>query len=138
MEIDDITAEIIDAAIKLHVRVGPGLLESVYQVLLANQLEQRGLFVERQKVVSFEIDGFRFREGVRIDMLVNETIVVEMKSIEKLAPVHSKQLLTYLRVMNLQVGLLINFGEATLKDGLRRIVNGYTPSVPRRLRVKQR
>ncbi len=88
----------------------PGLLESVYEVVLARALEKRGFCVERQKAIRFEYDGMVFQEGFRTDLLVESRVVVELKSVENLAPVHSKQLLTYLRLMNLPVGLLINFG----------------------------
>jgi GxxExxY protein len=138
MDIDDITGHVVDAALKVHIGIGPGLLESVYHVLLANQLERRGLTVERQKVVRFEYDGITFDEGLRIDLLINRRVVVELKSVERLAPVHAKQLLTYLRLLDLPVGLLINFGGATLKEGVQRVVNNYAapPSAPPRLRVK--
>ncbi|NLY02142.1 MAG: GxxExxY protein [Rhodopirellula sp.] len=138
-EIDDITGEIVDAAFKLHTGLGPGLLESVYETVLARDLDRRGLKVERQKLVSFEYEGMRFDEGLRLDLLVEEQVIVELKSVEKLSPVHSKQLLTYLRLMHLPVGLLINFGAATLKEGLQRIVNNYIPSpaASPRLRVNQ-
>ena len=126
-EIDEITGQIVDAAVKVHMGLGPGLLESVYEAVLANELEHRGLAVQRQKTVSFEFDGIRFEEGFRVDLLV-EGVVVELKSVEKLAPVHSKQVLTYLRLLNLPVGLLLNFGAATLKEGLHRIVNNYVSS----------
>jgi len=127
-EIDDITGEIVDAAYKLHSRLGPGLLESVYEMILAKQLEKRGLRVERQKSISFEFDGIHFEDGFRVDLLVEGSVVVELKSLEKLATVHSKQLLTYLRLLQLPVGLLINFGAATMKEGLDRIVNNHVPS----------
>jgi len=136
-DIDEITGEIVDAAVKMHTLLGPGLLESVYEVVLARALERRGLKVERQKPVSFEFDGMRFDEGFRLDLLVEGVVVVELKSVEKLAPVHPKQLLTYLRLLHLQVGLLINFGVPTLKEGLHRIVNHYQPSASPRLRVNQ-
>ena len=136
-DIDEITGEIVDAAYKLHTRLGPGLLESVYEAVLARQLERRGLFVERQKPVSFEFDGMHFDRGLPADLLVEGRVVVELKSVETLAPVHSKQLLTYLKLLNLQVGLLINFGAATLKEGLHRVVNNYIPSASSRLRVNQ-
>jgi hypothetical protein len=113
-ELDDITGAIIDAAIKIHKDLGPGLLESVYEVILAKTLEKRGLRVERQG-----------------------RVIIELKSIETLSPVHSKITLTYLRLMNLQVGLLINFGEAVLKDGIHRTVNNLPPSASPRLRVNQ-
>jgi len=136
-EIDDITGEIVDAAYKLHSRLGPGLLESVYEMILAKQLEKRGLRVERQKSISFEFDGIHFEDGFRVDLLVEGSVVVELKSLEKLATVHSKQLLTYLRLLQLPVGLLINFGAATMKEGLDRIVNNHVPSASPRLRVNQ-
>ncbi|HEX8691609.1 MAG TPA: GxxExxY protein [Longimicrobium sp.] len=121
-----VTGEIVDAAYDLHTRLGPGLLESVYEALLARALERRGLQVERQKPVSFEFDGMRFEEGFRADLLVDGRVLVELKSIEKLAPVHAKQVLTYLRLLDLPVGLLINFGAAKLQEGLRRISNFQT------------
>jgi iron complex transport system substrate-binding protein len=138
-EIDDITGIVVDAAYRIHTGLGPGLLESVYEAVLALELERRGLCVERQVAVSFDYDGMHFEEGLRIDLLVEGVVIVELKSVEKLAPVHSKQLLTYLRLMKLSVGLLINFGGATLKEGLHRIVNNYTPSpsASPRLRVNQ-
>jgi len=137
MELDDITGTIVDAAMKIHMDLGPGLLESVYEAVLAKALQKRGLRVERQKPISFEYDGTRFEEGFRIDLLVEGCVIVELKSVEKLAPVHSKQLLTYLRLMKLPVGLLLNFGAATLKEGLHRVVNDLAPSAPPRLRVNQ-
>lgn len=127
MEINEITAEIVDAAMKVHVSIGPGLLESVYQTLLARELRRRGLSVEREKHVLFEYDGITFTEGLRMDLLVNGVVIVEVKSVERFAPVHSKQLLSYLRLTRLSVGLLINFGAATLKEGLKRVVNRYAP-----------
>ena len=136
-ELDDITGAIVDAAMKIHMELGPGLLESVYEAVLARALERRGFHVERQKVIRFEYDGMVFEEGFRVDLLVEGRVVVELKSVEKLAPVHGKQVLTYLRLMNLPVGLLINFGAATLKEGLHRIVNNLKPSASPRLRVNQ-
>ncbi len=135
--LDDITGAIVDAAYKLHTGLGPGLLESVYEAVLARDLERRGLRIEKQKVVSFDYDGLHFSDGLRVDLMVESQVVVEIKSIEKLLPVHSKQVLTYLRVLNLRVGLLINFGGPTLKEGLKRIVNGLTPTASPRLRVNQ-
>jgi GxxExxY protein len=127
-ELDDITGAIVDAAMKIHRELGPGLLESVYEAVLARALERRGFHVERKKVIRFEYDGMIFEEGFRTDLLVEDRVIVELKSVEKLAPVHSKQLLTYLRLMNLPVGLLINFGGATLKEGLHRVVHNLQPS----------
>jgi len=139
-EIDEITGQIVDAAYKLHSGLGPGLLESVYELVLARELERRGFGVERQKPVSFEFDGLHFEDAFRVDLLIEGSVVVELKSVETLAPVHPKQVLTYLRLLNLPVGLLINFGAATMKEGLHRVVNNYRPSFSAapRLRVNQR
>ena len=137
MELDDITGTIIDASVNIHKELGPGLLEAVYEVVLACSLQKRGLVVERQKPIRFEYDGMVFEEGFRADLLVEARVLVELKSVERLAPVHSKQLLTYLCLMHLPVGLLINFGAATLKEGLHRVVNRLPASASRRLRVNQ-
>ncbi len=123
-DIDEITGEIVDTAFRLHTQLGPGLLESVYEAVLARRLEQRGLRVERQKPISVEFDGLRFDEGFRADLIVEGRILIELKSIERLAPVHAKQVLTYLKLLHLPIGFLINFGAAHLRDGLTRIVNG--------------
>ena len=136
-ELDDITGAIVDAAMKVHIALGPGLLESVYETVLAHELQRRGLRVERQKPVAIEYDGLHFDEGFRADLVVEDRVIVELKSVEKLAPVHSKQLLTYLRLLQLPVGLLLNFGAGTLKEGLRRVVNRLNPSASPRLRVNQ-
>ena len=127
-DLDDITGAIVDASVQIHRKLGPGLLESVYAIVLARELERRGFRVERQKAVPIEYDGVIFEEGFRADLVVENRVVVELKSVECLAPVHSKQLLTYLRLMHLKVGLLINFNEATLKEGLHRVVDGLPPS----------
>jgi iron complex transport system substrate-binding protein len=133
--LDDITGAVIDAGVKIHRELGPGLLESVYEVVLAREVERRGWRVERQRPVRIEYDGVVFEEGFRADLLVEARVLIELKSVERLAPVHSKQLLTYLRLMHLEVGLLINFGNATLKEGLHRVVNGLLPSASPRLRA---
>ncbi len=133
-DLDEVTGEVVDQAFGLHKRIGPGLLESVYECVLARMLEKRGLRVERQKAITFEIDGMVFAEGFRVDLLVDERIVVELKSIERLAPIHSKQLLTYLRLLDLRVGLVINFGAPYFKDGVQRVVNRHVPSTVSPLR----
>lgn len=125
------------AGIQTHRDLGPGLLESVYEAVLARALEKRGLRVRRQVTVRFECDGLIFDEGFRADLLVAEEVIVELKSVKRPAPVHSKQLLTYLRLMDKRVGLLINFGGNTLKEGLHRVVNDLDPSASPRLRVNQ-
>jgi iron complex transport system substrate-binding protein len=136
-ELDDITGAIIDSAIKIHRELGPGLLESVYELALSGLLAKSGFQVERQKPIRFEYDGIVFDEGFRLDLLVDGAVIVEIKSVETLAPVHSKQLLTYLRLTDRRVGLLINFGAATVKEGLHRIVNHLLPSASPRLRVNR-
>ncbi|HHK0097686.1 TPA: GxxExxY protein [Pseudomonas aeruginosa] len=137
MNLELLSSEVIDAAFHIHKNLGPGLLESVYEVVLMRALEKRGLNAERQKVVSFEYDGMRFDEGLRVDLLVEDVLVLELKSVEVLAPVHSKQLLTYLRLMDRTLGLLINFGAATFKEGCKRIVNNHNDFASSRLRVNR-
>lgn len=125
MEINEITGEIIKSSIQIHKDLGPGLLESVYEAILEKELIKKGLKVERQKPISFDYDGLHFEDGFRVDLLVENNVVVELKSGEKIAPVHSKQVLTYLKLLNLRIGLLINFGSSTIKEGMQRIINGY-------------
>ncbi len=116
-ELDEITGAIVDESLKIHQGLGPGLLESVYEAVLARALERRGFRVERQKLIRFEFDGMLFEEGFRIDLLVEGLVVVELKSVEALAPVYGKQVLTYLRLTGLQVGLLINLRSRNLEGG---------------------
>lgn len=137
-ELDEITGEIVDSALRIHRGLGPGLMESVYEVVLARALEKKGLRVDRQREISFEYDGMVFDNSGRIDLMVDDTVLVELKSVEQLAPVHAKQLLTYLRLMKRPVGLLINFGAPTLREGLRRIVNQLPPHPSSHLRVNRR
>jgi iron complex transport system substrate-binding protein len=135
--LDDITGAVIGAALQLHRDLGPGLLESVYETILARLLIRSGLEVERQKPIDFEYDGIIFDEGFRVDLLVERCVVIELKSVERIAPVHPKQVLTYLRLMRLPVGLLLNFGAATLREGLMRVVNDLDPAASRQLEVNQ-
>ena len=135
--LDDITGAIVDSAYRLHTGLGPGLLESVYEAVLARDLARRGIAVERQKTVTFDYDGMQFAEGLRVDLLVASCVVVEIKSAEKILPVHPKQLLNYLRLIKLPVELLINFGASTLKEGVHRVVNKLDASASPRLRVNQ-
>jgi len=120
---EELATAVVDEAFRLHKDLGPGLLESVYSTLLAHRLAKRGLNVEREKHVIFEYDGVRFDQGFRVDLLVEGRVVVELKSVEQLHPSAFKQTLTYLRLMNLRIGLLINFGAPLFKEGIRRIVN---------------
>ncbi|MDO6415708.1 GxxExxY protein [Sphingomonas sp. BIUV-7] len=126
-EIDEVSGDVVDAALGIHRDLGPGLLESVYEVLLAAKLQRMGYDVRRQSPVDIVHDGIRFEAAFRIDLLVDERLIVEIKSIERLMPVHSKQLLTYLRLTKQPVGLLINFAGATLREGIRRVVNDHRP-----------
>jgi GxxExxY protein len=136
-ELDEITGAVVDEALRIHRQLGPGLLESVYEVILSRALQRRGLRVERQVPISFEFDGIVFKRGFRLDLLVEQRVVVELKSIERIARVHGKKLLTYLRLAGMPVGLFINFGGPTLKEGLIRVVNRLPPSASPRLRVNQ-
>jgi GxxExxY protein len=124
-DIDRISGDVLDAAIRLHKELGPGLLESVYETLLAASLARSGYRVERQRPVDIEFDGLRFEAAFRIDLMIEGRLLVEVKSVDRLHPAHAKQLLTYLRLTRLPVGLLINFGGATLKEGFKRLVNDY-------------
>jgi GxxExxY protein len=136
-DIEVVSGDVVDVALRLHRDLGPGLLESVYEMVLAGRLEQMGYAVVRQKPVNIEFEGMRFEAAFKLDLFVDGRLIVEVKSVERLTGVHGKQLLTYLRLTRQPVGLLINFGGETLKEGLRRIVNDYTPSASPRLRVNQ-
>jgi GxxExxY protein len=138
MELDRITGEVVDAAYRLHVALGPGLMESVYETLLFRELDRRGFEVERQKDVTFVYDGVPFVNAYRVDLLVERSVVVEIKSTEKQAPVHKHQLLTYVRLLRLEVGLLLNFGLPTMKEGMVRVVNDHIPSLASPLAVNRR
>lgn len=118
----------VDCGFKLHKELGPGLLESVYEILLADSLEQRGLSIERQKPVPICFNGRVFDAAFRADILVEGRLLIELKSTENHSPVHAKQVITYLRLMDLRLGLLMNFGAATFREGVRRLVNDYNPS----------
>jgi GxxExxY protein len=122
---NEITGTIIDTAIDVHRRLGPGLLESVYRRVLAYELRSRGLEVAEEYPVAVVWGDVQMEAGFRADLLVNNLVLVELKSVETVAPVHKKQLLTYLRLADLRVGLLINFGEELLKYGIHRIVNNF-------------
>jgi len=129
-DIDEITGTVLDVALRLHRELGPGLLESVYETLLAARLRALGFQADQQKLIGVEFDGIRFDAAFRADLFVDERLLVEIKSVDRLAPVHSKQLLTYLRLIKQPVGLLINFGGETLKEGVKRVVNDYRTSAP--------
>lgn len=121
---NELSGLILDVAIDIHRRLGPGLLESVYKVILAHELTKRGCVVEREDPIPLVWDNLRFELGFRADLIVNNLVLIELKSLEQLAPVHKKQVLTYLRITGKKLGLLINFGDEVLKDGFHRIING--------------
>lgn len=122
-EINRLTETIIGAAIRVHQKLGPGLLESVYEVILARDLTRLGLFVVRQKPISFEFEGTRFEDGFTPDLIVNGLVVVEVKAALAMNPVFERQLLTYLKILDLRRGLVLNFGMSTMKAGIRSIIN---------------
>jgi iron complex transport system substrate-binding protein len=122
-ELNMITGAVIAAGVRIHRKLGPGLLESVYEVVLARDLVRLGFIVERQKAISFEFEGTTFEEAFRPDLIINGAVVVEVKAARTLDPVFQRQLLTYLKIMNLRLGLVMNFGMATMKAGIRRIAN---------------
>src|SRR5215472_4379904 len=121
---NDIAKEIVDTASRIHTTLGPGLLESVYATILAYELGRRGLRTVRQQPIPVVYDGVRIDTGFRADLIIEDKVIVEVKSVELLAPVHKKQLLTDLRLADKRLGLLINFQVALIKDGITRIVNG--------------
>jgi iron complex transport system substrate-binding protein len=134
--LDDITGEVVDAAMKVHRTIGPGLLESVYERLLQRELARRGVRSERQKSLSFDVEGMHFERGLRLDLLVEHKVAVEVKAVERISAVHKAQLLTYIRLLRLPAGLLINFGGLTLKEGLHRLFND--PPFPASSRQQRR
>ena len=137
MEVERVATIAIECGLRIHRELGPGLLESAYEAVLAHTLEQHGLSVERQRLVPITFEGFVVEGGFRADLLIENCLLIELKSIDRLAPVHAKQVLTYLRFLELPVGLLMNFGGDTFKEGLRRLVNNHLgASTP--LRIDQR
>ena len=129
VEIESVIRTAVDCGFCLHRDTGPGMLESVYEVLLAEALKERGLSVARQIIVPIKYNGIVVDAAFRADMLVEGKLLIELKATEKVALVHARQVLTYLRLMDLPIGLLMNFGLPTFKDGLQRIVNRYNQPV---------
>ena len=124
MNENQIAKIVVNSAYAVHTALGPGLLETVYEIVLAHELRKQGLSVDRQVAIPIFYDGIRFDEGFRADLIVEEKVVVELKSVECLLPVHAKQVLTQVRLSNRKLGLLINFGAELLKDGIKRLING--------------
>jgi GxxExxY protein len=125
--IDEISAVVVDESIGVHRELGPGLFENVYQTILAGRLEARGLRVARQVPVPLTYDGHFFEAAFRVDILVDDRLVLEIKAVDQLTKAHARQILTYLRLLRQPVGLLLNFSAATMKDGIRRMVNDHRP-----------
>jgi len=123
MNEEEIGKIVVDTAISIHRSLGPGLLESVYETILKKQLEKQGLKIERQMPVKIEYDGDVFEEGFRADLIIENKVILELKSVEKLNNAHKKQLLTYLKLTDMKLGFLLNFGEELMKDGIIRTVN---------------
>ena len=124
MDENEIGTIIIDTAINLHKKLGPGLLESVYEAIFMRQLIKKGLAVQRQVSVPIEFEGEYYDEGFRIDLFVEGKVIIEVKSVEKIIPVHGKQLLTYLKLTNTKLGYILNFGAQLMKHGIERVANG--------------
>lgn len=136
-DIEELAALTIDCGLRIHRELGPGLLESVYETVLASSLIAKGIKVDRQVPIAIEFQGLAFAEGFRADLLVEGRLIVEVKSVDRLMPVHGKQLFTYLRLTKQSLGVLLNFGGATFREGIRRIVNNHTEVGSSRLRVNQ-
>lgn len=130
MHENEIGSVVVDCAVTLHQDLGPGLLETVYEVTLARALERRGLGVQRQVIVPIKYEGETFTEGFRADLIVESKVLLELKSVERVTPAHRKQLLTYLRLTGLKLGYLLNFGEALMRDGITRTINGTLDPIP--------
>ncbi|HET9810262.1 MAG TPA: GxxExxY protein [Sphingomicrobium sp.] len=136
-DIDAISGDVIDIALRIHRELGPGLLERVYETGLAGKLIAMGYKVDRQKPIDIEFEGQQFPAAFRLDLLADDRLLIEIKCADALSKAHLKQLHTYLRLTKQPVGLLINFAGATLKEGIRRVVNDHVPSASPRLRVNQ-
>ena len=135
MHVDEITGQIIETAIAIHRELGPGLLESVYEAVLAHELRAIGFGVRRQQSVRLIYHGITFDEAFRADLVVEDCVIVELKSVARLEPVFAKKLLTYLRLTTLPVGLILNFGGVTLREGIKRVVNNAPRDAASRVRV---
>ena len=134
MRENDIGTKVLEAAINVHRELGPGLLETVYEVILVRELSDLGLKADRQVPVPIVYKGIRFDEGFRADIIVENLVLLELKSVERILPAHKKQVQSYLRLTGLTLGYLLNFGEALLKSGVTRCVNGLEESIPQRRR----
>ena len=127
MKENQIARAVVDAAFKIHTTLGPGLLESVYEATLEYELKKRGFGVHRQIGLPVYYEGLKLETGYRVDLIVGDKVIIEIKSVEALAAVHKRQLLTYLRLADMRLGLLISFNVVRIKDGIHRVVNGLRP-----------
>lgn len=134
---EELARTVVDCGFRLHKDLGPGLLEGVYEAILAAMLAKAGLQIDRQKLIPIDYNGLVIADGFRADLIVEGSLIIEIKSVEQLVPVHGKQLLTYLRLMKQPLGLLLNFGAPTFRDGVKRVVNDHTNFASSRLRVHQ-
>lgn len=125
VEVDNITGQILDACIKIHNELGPGLFESVYEQVLLYELVKRGFSVQKQKALPVVYDDIKFEDGFRVDLEVEGVVIIEIKSLEQLSPVHYKQLQTYLKLSNVKNGLLINFNVLLMREGFHRVFNNH-------------
>jgi GxxExxY protein len=137
MEIEELASVAIDCGLMVHKRFGLGLLETAYEKILAHKMSVRGLSVKTQVLMPIEIDGVIVDQGFRADLLIEDKLLIEVKSVERLAPVHSRQVLTYLRFMNLPLGLLMNFSGMIFREGLKRVVNNHQNSTGSKLEIHQ-
>jgi iron complex transport system substrate-binding protein len=135
--LEELSAIVVDTGFRIHKDLGPGLLESVYELILAEKLRRLGIAVDRQRPINISYEDVQIESAFRVDLLIERRLVVEIKSLEQIAPVHAKQILTYIRLMNLPLGLLMNFGAATFREGVRRLVNNHTDFASSRLRANQ-
>jgi GxxExxY protein len=124
-DLENLASAVLDAGLYIHQHLGPGLLESVYETVLADKLIRQNYHVDRQKPIDIVFDDVKVANGFRADLIINNSLLIELKSVEKLLPVHAKQTATYIRLMDLKLGLLLNFGAATFREGIKRIANNY-------------
>ncbi len=125
MDVEELSAIAVDCGLKVHRELGPGMLESAYEAVLAHLLDKKGLFVERQKVIPIIYDGLLVEQGFRADLIIENKLLIELKTVERLSPLHARQVMTYLKFTGLSVGLLTNFSCEKFTDGLKRLVNNH-------------
>ena len=137
MDVEELSAIAVDCGLKVHRELGPGMLESAYEAVLAHILSKRGLFVERQKVIPIIYDGITVEQGFRADMIIENKLLIELKTVERLSPLHARQVTTYLKFTGLSVGLLMNFSSEKFTDGLKRLVNNHRETSKSLLKVNR-